>query len=104
MVQPKAAQIKHQVNSVMQLIVCANATRLLVPVAEQQTHVLTSAALAEGVTLAKYGVKRVSLVFVSVESMTPVKETYMENIVTHRIACANAHLTLMRVVEIDPNV
>ena len=52
------------------------------PVVEQQTHVVTADVLAEGVNLAKYGVKRVSLVIVSVEAMSPAKETYMENIVT----------------------
>ena len=73
-------------------------------VAGQQTHVVTADVLAEGVNLAKYGVKRVSLVIVSVEAMSPAKETYMENIVTYRTVCANAHPILMPVVEINPNV
>ena len=74
------------------------------PVVEQQTHVVTTDALVAVVTLAQYGVKRASRVNVSVEVVTLVKETYMENIVTYRIACANAHPILMRVVEINPNV
>ena len=73
-------------------------------VAGQQTHVVTADVLAEGVNLAKYGVKRVNLVIVSVEAISPAKETYMENIVTYRIACANAHPILTRVVEINPSV
>ena len=74
------------------------------PVVEQQTHVVTTDALVAVVTLAQYGVKRASRVNVSVEVVTLVKETYMENIVTYKMTCANAHPILKLVVEINPNV
>ena len=102
--QPKAARENYQVNTVMPTITSVNVKLIQMPVAEQQTHAVAMGVLAVVITLAKYGVKPANLVFVSVETMILVKETHMENIVTYRTVCANAHPILMPVVEIDPNV
>ena len=88
----------------MPTITSVNVKLIQMPVAEQQTHAAAMGVLAVVVTLAKYGVKPVNLGFVSVETMKLVKETHMENIVTYRTVCVNAHPILMPVVEINPNV
>ena len=102
--QPKAARANYQVNTVMLTITSVNVKLIQMLVAEQQTHAVALGVLVVVVTLAKYGGKPANLVFVSVETMTLVKGTYMENIVTYRTVCANAHPILMPVWEIDPNV
>ena len=102
--QPKAARANYQVNTVMLTVTSVNVKLTQMPVAEQQTHAVAMGVLAVVITLAKYGVKPANLVFVSVETILLVKETHMENIVTYRLVCANAHPILMPVVEINPNV